>query len=188
MFDSLVQQINEHLLSSGTSTVSQKQQAACFDSNKPKYKADLSLDCTVQAIKGCDHTGLISRVTYRFLAKVPATLEDVFCYTHTLNQLLVHSQIFVVKDLDGDGSYTLRMNTILEGKISREAISSFLDQITEDIKIVLTYFNHEVPIQTIQQAATSNRFQQKDRRSNSSHNHLPIKHLSRLRSSFYRCG
>ena len=144
MFDSIAQQMREHLLTGHELTSLGRKRSSIF---RPKYKEDLSLDCTVQNLVGSDRAGLISRVSYRFLAKVPATLEDVFRYVAALNSLLVYSQVFVVQDLDGDGSYYLRMDTIIKGDINRKSIYKFLDNITEDVRIILTYFNHQVPQQ-----------------------------------------
>lgn len=152
MFDSITQQMREHLLSGYASASSGRKRSSVFS---PKYKEDLSLDCTVQTLKGSDRTGLISRVSYHFLAKVPASLEDVFRYVKALNQQLIHSQVFVVQDLDGNGEYYLRMDTIIKGNIDRRRISTFLDNVTEDVTIVLTYFNHQAPHHTSTSSANS---------------------------------
>ncbi len=102
------------------------------------------LDCSIQAITGGENAGILSRVIYRFSTKVSASLEDVFRYEAALNQRLIHSKVFVVQDLDGDQGYYLRMDTVIKGRAERRVVSAFLDDVTEDVAILLTYFEHPV--------------------------------------------
>ena len=149
MFDSIAQQMKEHLLPGHElAIVGKKVSQKSASILSPKHKEDIALDCTVQKLRGSDYTGLISQVSYRFLARVPASLEDVFRYVEALNSLLRHSQVFVVRDLDGDGSYYLRMDTLITGEINRTRVYTFLDNITEDVRIILKYFDHPLPQRT----------------------------------------
>lgn len=140
---SLVAQMKEHLLTS-RGVVGSSPQTRRSRSTTSQGNADFTLDCSIQEIEGSDHSGLSSRVSYYFPSRVPTSLNDVFRYADMINPLLLHSQVFVVQDLDGDRSYYLRMDTVLPGAANEASISSLLDNVTQDVSILLKYFRYNV--------------------------------------------
>lgn len=132
-----VTHMKEQLLNTCLSMPDGKECSAAF---LPDQGNDLSIDCFLRAVKVGAAAGLLARICYYFPEAVPDTVEDVFRYTDVLNTLLKHSQVFVVKDLDGDRGYYLRMDAVLKEGYSRNSISAFLDDVTEDIDILLRYF------------------------------------------------
>ncbi|MEL6353939.1 MAG: hypothetical protein AAFR58_19610 [Cyanobacteria bacterium J06627_28] len=132
-----VTHMKEQLLDTCLSMPDGKEFSAAF---WPDPASDFAMDCFLRAVKVGAVAGLLARICYYFPETVPGTVEDVFRYTDVLNTRLKHSQVFVVKDLDGDRGYYLRMDAVLEGGYSRNSISAFLDDVTEDVDILLRYF------------------------------------------------
>ena len=61
----------------------------------------------------------------------------------------MHSKVFVIQDIDGDRSYSLRMDTLLDGDYAREDITRFFDEVTQDVAkadvVVTKELGDEVP-------------------------------------------
>ena len=127
--------------------------AACPDVNKNRkpvslfssqHDSEFSLDCLLSVIKIEDKTGVLSRVTYAFPQKTKVSSKDAFQHADAINSLLAYSQVFVVRDLDGDRGYSLRMDTVHNGTSHRESLSAFFDCISQDVTVLLKYFDSQV--------------------------------------------
>ncbi|MEM8501572.1 MAG: hypothetical protein AAF716_00285 [Cyanobacteria bacterium P01_D01_bin.1] len=105
-----------------------------------EFSTDFSLPCLLKAIKVDGKAGLLSRISYYFTQGVLHSLESAFHYADDLNRQLVHSRVFVVKDVDGDQSYYLRMDTVVSGACDRQNISLFLSKVNQDVEILVNYF------------------------------------------------
>lgn len=138
----LVSRMKEHLLANSCRTQLSGIQAAIHSHGEDK---DFSFNCRFRVFRSNGRMALHSRVSYYFQQGIPTSVGDVFRYADILNQRLTHSQVFVVRDLDGDLGYYLRMDTISQCAYERQEISRFLDDVTEDIDILLTYFRHRRP-------------------------------------------
>ncbi|MEL6159728.1 MAG: hypothetical protein AAFQ40_05315 [Cyanobacteria bacterium J06623_5] len=138
----LVTQMKEHLLADIHRTQLSGEQLAVNPCDQDK---DFSFNCSFRVFRANGRMGLHSRVSYYFQHGIPASVGDVFRYAEILNQLLVHSQVFVVQDIDGDLGYYLRMDTISQCDYERQEVSLFLDKVTEDVDILLRYFRYRRP-------------------------------------------
>jgi len=101
---------------------------------------DLSVNCLLKVVRIGQTASLSARVKYVFSEAVPATAADALNYADEINQKLQYSQVFVVKDIDGSGQHYLRMDSVLHTHYKRQDISHFLDRITQDIGILVSYF------------------------------------------------
>ena len=123
-------------------------------------EAIFSMKCSIQTLKRGDRPGILSQICYRPSRRAGErgtnSVSGVFFNAKKLNSLLTTSEVFVVKDLDGDHGYYLRMDTILLeesfllGDLStsgsrRSQISQLLDHVTQDVDILLKYFHHRLP-------------------------------------------
>ena len=97
----------------------------------------LSLKCTIQTIQTDGRSGLLSRVTYSIGRSHRLTSQEALHYAEIINYLLVHSQVFVVQDIDGDCGYSLRMDTLLSAPYNRRSIARFIDEIEQDINVLI---------------------------------------------------
>lgn len=115
-----------------------------------------SIKCSIQILKQGDRTGVVSQICYRPFGQGAHSVNGVFFNAKMLNELLSASEVFVVKDLDGDHSYYLRMDTILledtglpkeisSSSSMRSLISQLLNHVTQDTDILLKYFCHRLP-------------------------------------------
>jgi len=115
-----------------------------------------SIKCSIQMLKQGDRTGVVSQICYRPFGQGAHSVNGVFFNAKMLNELLSASEVFVVKDLDGDHSYYLRMDTILledtglskeisSSSSMRSLISQLLNHVTQDTDILLKYFCHRLP-------------------------------------------
>ena len=100
---------------------------------------DFALDGLIKRIRVDGRTCLLSRVTYPFARSLPLTGKDALHYAEVIGCMLVHSQVFVIQDLDGDRHYSLRMETLLSAPYSRKDFSHFLDHITQDVAVLIRY-------------------------------------------------
>ncbi|MEL7349917.1 MAG: hypothetical protein AAF050_08440 [Cyanobacteria bacterium J06649_5] len=114
------------------------------DGGAADFPTNFSLECLLRAIKIGNTAGLLARTNYYFPSGVHPSSKEVFRYTGTLNTLLLHSKVFVVKDLDGDRGYYLRMDTVLEGQYESSNITDFFRSISADVEIMVNYFNAEI--------------------------------------------
>ncbi len=119
-------------------------------------KTAFSIECSIQMLKQSDRTGVVSQICYRPCdGRGAYSVNSIFFNAKMLNERLTTSKVFVVKDLDGDHGYYLRMDTILleETELSaelgtrssssvRSQISQLLNYVTQDTDILLKYFNH----------------------------------------------
>jgi len=108
--------------------------------NVEAISTDFSLRCRLKAIKVDGKAGLLARISYSFTQGTPTSLKHVFQYAEDLNQQLLHSQVFVVQNIDGDQTYYLRMDTVLSGAYERQNISLFLSKVNQDVDILVNYF------------------------------------------------
>ncbi|MGB3671221.1 MAG: hypothetical protein WA984_13990 [Phormidesmis sp.] len=128
-------------------------------------EAAFSIKCSIQMLKQGDRTGVVSQICYRPSGQGAHSVNGVFFNAKMLNALLTVSEVFVVKDLDGDHSYYLRMDTILledtglpkemrssanssgarSSSSMRSLISQLLNHVTQDTDILLKYFRHPLP-------------------------------------------
>ena len=136
----LVSPMKEHLLANCSLTPSGDEQMLIFAQNTA---TDFSLQGFLRALKLGNSAGLLSRIRYTFPKAVPATAGDALNYADTINRLLRHSQVFVVKDIDGSGDHFLRMDTVMQGPYERENIARFLDNVTEDVETLVQYFSNK---------------------------------------------
>lgn len=104
-----------------------------------------SLDCLLSIIKIEDKVGLLSRVSYFFPKELKVASKEAFSCADELNLRLAYSQVFVVRDLDGDCGYSLRLDTVHDGSFSRESLAVFFDCISQDVMVLLEYFGCQVP-------------------------------------------
>lgn len=100
---------------------------------------EFSLDCTLRAIRVGKTAGLLARVRFPFGPAMSITKREALNRAEVLNHLLLHSKVFVTEDIDGDGRCFLYMDTLLQGRYQRESIRQFLDFVTQDIEITLSY-------------------------------------------------
>lgn len=132
-------QIKKHRLSDCIPTQGNGERMIQFPLNG--NSDDCSYNCFLKAVRVGPRMNLLSRVSYLLPRAVPATASDALRYADEVNGYLKYSEVFVVKDIDGDGHHYLRMDTILQDTFDRESISGFLDCITEDVSVLLDYFN-----------------------------------------------
>lgn len=113
--------------------------------DQPQLPApSFELNCLVQAVQVNGKASLLSRVTYSFRQLPALTGQDALRYAEVLNCLLVHSQVFVIQDIDGDRHYSLQMDTLLSAPYRRRNISCFLDQISQDASLLIQYCQTQV--------------------------------------------
>ncbi len=122
-----------------------KPQDEKLQDKKLQDEATYSIECSIQTLKRGDRTGVISQIGYQLSRQGDRSVNKVFSDARMLNRQLTASEVFVVKDLDGNRGYYLRMDTILIGDVrtkdSRQMlISQLLDHITQDIDILRNYF------------------------------------------------
>lgn len=132
-------QIKKHRLSDCIPTQGNGERMIQFPLNSSPD--DCSFNCFLKAVRVGPRMNLLSRVSYLLPGAIPATASDALRYADEVNEHLKYSEVFVVKDIDGDGHHYLRMDTILQDTFDRESISGFLDCITEDVSVLLNYFN-----------------------------------------------
>ncbi len=131
--------LSEDLLSEGLSDDNDKQ--------------EFSVECLLRVVKIRDKAELISRVLYHFPKEAAVSAKDALCCANKLNDLLIYSRVCVVQNIDGDGRFSLRMDTLLKGTREPHNISRFLEEITSDVAIILEYFAAYLP--TLSRAKSS---------------------------------
>lgn len=108
-----------------------------------------SINCLLKTIRVEDSVGLLSRIRYCFPTGRATALSAMMQHAERLNTLLVQSRVYVVKDIDGDRGHFLQMDSVLKSDDSlerhyhREKASAFLKGVTDDIEILLKYFQQE---------------------------------------------
>ncbi len=107
---------------------------------KMNTAGDFSLQCLLQSIKVDGVAAIMSRVTYRFPPRMTVGSGEALRYAASLNRILVYSRVFVMQNIDGDRSYSLRMDTLLRDPQERDSVAQFLDNITLDITVLTRYF------------------------------------------------
>lgn len=130
-------QLKERLLTACPSTNENREPVSL---RNPQHDAEFSLDCLLSVIKIEDKVGLLSRVSYAFPKDLKVSSKEAFGYTDAINPLLAYSQVFVVRDLDGDRGYSLRMDTVHDDSFRRERLSAFFNCISQDVAVLLKYF------------------------------------------------
>ena len=115
---------------------------------------ELTLDCLVRIIKVDNRPSLLSRVTYSFDRARPLTSREALHYAEVINCLLVHSQVFVIQDIDGDRYYSLQMDTLSSAPRNRRNLARFLDNIAQDVSILIQYCQSKAS-DTLEDAADS---------------------------------
>jgi hypothetical protein len=108
-----------------------------------RKKTEFSLASFLHVVNTDDKAGLLSRIDYHFSRRAAVTISEALDCAEALNQLLVHSKVFVVQDIDGDHRYFLRMDTLLPDSSCRENIANFLDDIVADVGLLLRYCRPE---------------------------------------------
>ncbi len=140
---SITQARESDLLEHSTLSTSSKQPLLTLNSittDLEGISTDFSLQCRLTAIKVDGKAGLLARISYFCTQGIPVSLEHAFQYAEDLNQILVHSQVFVVQNIDSDQTYYLRMDTVLRGAYDRQNISLFLSNVNQDVDILMNYF------------------------------------------------
>lgn len=145
-----IAQIKEHLLATRFCVETNIEPVALYQGGKhpgdeclpADKREDFCLECLLRALRVGDRAGLLSRVNYYFPKNAAVPVKTAFHHAEMLNHLLVHSRVFVVQDIDGDRSYSLRMDTLLKGDYTQENIAHFFDEVVQDVAILLQYFGH----------------------------------------------
>lgn len=95
-------------------------------------------------------TGLLSQIDCYFPRGLSVSASAAFDYAAAINQQLVHSKAFVVQDIDGDGGYYLRVDTLLEGcyeakDYDPKAIDTLLASMSQDLERLNRFFRDLIP-------------------------------------------
>ncbi|MEM6451286.1 MAG: hypothetical protein AAF703_13325 [Cyanobacteria bacterium P01_D01_bin.105] len=86
---------------------------------------------------------MLSRVTYPLPRSHVFSGKNALHCAEVINYLLVHSEVFVMQDIDGDRYYSLWMDTLLLAPYNRSSLSQFLDDIAQDIEVLIQYFRYK---------------------------------------------
>lgn len=106
---------------------------------------NFSLQGLFRAVRVGNAAGLLARINYYFPKGIKASGQEACRYAEVLNRLLVHSRVFVVQDIDGDLGYYLRLDAVLQGQYERNNLTTFLDNVRQDIAVLLQYFSDSAP-------------------------------------------
>lgn len=101
---------------------------------------DFSVNCLLRTVRVDASVCLLSRINYCFPATPAVSVAVAMRYADSLNRLLAQSKVYVVKDIDGDHGYFLRVDSVLQGEANRKQLSTFLTGVTKDIEALLKYF------------------------------------------------
>lgn len=136
-------QLKERLLTACSSAHENREPVSLCST---QHDLEFSLECLLSVIKIEDKAGLLSRVSYSFPKELKVSSKEAFNCADALNPLLTYSQVFVVRDLDGDRGYSLRMDTVHNDSFSRESLATFFDRINQDLTILLKYFGAQISV------------------------------------------
>ncbi len=137
--------MKEHLLANCFPVASNAEPIALYQGDRQQeMQEDFCLECLLKVLKVGDRTGLLSRVNYYFPKDADVPVKRALHHAEMLNHLLMHSKVFVIQDIDGDRSYSLRMDTLLDGDYAREDITRFFDEVTQDVAALLQHFGYRV--------------------------------------------
>ena len=142
-----IAQLKEHLLANCLRAPSNSDPSTFFAIDD---KDEISLKCFLRAIRVDNQAGLLARVTYHFPRGMTVAVNDAFHYAEVLNHLLIDARVFVVQDIDGDCRYALRIDAVLQGRYDKTSISQFLDKLTQNVELLLSYFHYHRPGQQFQ--------------------------------------
>ncbi len=109
--------------------------------NDHRNQEEFSLECLLRVVKVRGKAELLSCVNYYFPEEITVSSKEALSCASQLNDLLMHSRVCVVQDIDGDRRYCLRMDTLLEGAYDAGNLASFLEKVTSDVAILLEYFS-----------------------------------------------
>ena len=133
-------------------TLRDRRRYSAHPSNSQSADYDLSLDCSIKAMRMDGKSGLLARLTYPLVQSSNSvsarshsmTSREALHYAEVINYLLVRSQVFVIQDLDGDRRYQLQMDTLLSAPYSRRRLAQFVDDITQDASVLVHYCRNNV--------------------------------------------
>lgn len=114
-----------------------------------------SINCLLRTVRVEKLDCLLSRTNYCFPSALPVSVAIAMQHANCLNQLVSHSMVHVVKDIDGDRGYFLQIDSVLKGDRTPAALSTFLGNIEKDIEVILKYFQKETQRETSSKQATS---------------------------------
>ncbi len=114
----------------------------------PRCDADVqneafSINCLLRTVRDQESVALLSRINYCFPAAAAVSASTAVQYADCLNRLLSQSNVYVVKDMDGDRGYFLQLDSVLQGDAHPKRLSAFLTGVTQDIEIMLKYLQAE---------------------------------------------
>jgi hypothetical protein len=113
--------------------------------NDSNDREEFSLDCLLRVVKIQGKAELLSRVNYYFPKEIKVSAQNALDCANQLNTLLVNSRVCVVQNIDGDGRFALRMDTLLNGAYEADNIARFLEKVTSDVARLLEYFSEYLP-------------------------------------------
>jgi hypothetical protein len=108
-------------------------------------REEFSLDCLLRVVKIQGKAELLSRVNYYFPKGITVSAQNALDCANQLNTRLVNSRVCVVQNIDGDGRFALRMDTLLQGAYEANNIANFLEKVTSDVARLLEYFSEYLP-------------------------------------------
>ncbi|PZO13082.1 MAG: hypothetical protein DCF25_16595 [Leptolyngbya foveolarum] len=102
-----------------------------------------SINCLLRTVRVEESACLLSKINYCFPATPAVSISTAMRHADCLNRLLSQSKAYVVEDIDGDHGYFLQLDSVLQGDTHQEQVSTFLAGVTQDLEIMLKYFQLE---------------------------------------------